>query len=179
MPYVKTNWVDEVPGDNPVTYDIEDVATGKTITPSIAPTPGTPLNATNMNKIEDGIAAAVRVDDRQGGDPDDWHVTPTTQGTTTYNPTECLFQVGSAYAFIPDGMTSYTLEVTFPEVFGGTPIITIGQNWSYLGNNPHFIAYVKDVTTAGFSIYIIPVDISAFPDNGYAAIDWMAIGPQA
>ena len=57
--YVPTDWKDEVPGEDPVTYDIQGLTAGKTIVPHVAPAAGTPVNATNLNNIETGLAAAI------------------------------------------------------------------------------------------------------------------------
>jgi phosphohistidine swiveling domain-containing protein len=62
MVYIPTIWSDEVPGETPVKYAITDdtlgaIATSATITLKTAPTAGTPVNATNMNHIEQGLAA--------------------------------------------------------------------------------------------------------------------------
>jgi hypothetical protein len=64
MPYVPTNWTDEVPATTPVKYRISqassgDVATDATIELVTSVIPGTPLNAENMNKQEDAILLAV------------------------------------------------------------------------------------------------------------------------
>ena len=64
MAYTKTTWVDEVPASTPIKYKISqssdgDVATDATIEIVTSVTSGTPVNATNMNHIEDGIEAAV------------------------------------------------------------------------------------------------------------------------
>jgi hypothetical protein len=61
MAYTKTTWSDEVPGETPVKYtitgDVEgEISASATIELATAPTAGTPLNATNLNHIEQGIA---------------------------------------------------------------------------------------------------------------------------
>lgn len=63
MPYTKTTWTDEIPASSPVKYEIVDdvlgeVAGSATIAPVTSITPGTALNATNLNKIETGIETA-------------------------------------------------------------------------------------------------------------------------
>lgn len=63
MPYVKTVWTDETPASTPVKYKITDDTGGITnasakIELVTSVTPGTPLNATNLNKMEDGIEYA-------------------------------------------------------------------------------------------------------------------------
>jgi hypothetical protein len=67
MTYTPTVWVDEVPGSSPIKYsitgDIEGVISASAqIAIVTGVTPGTPLTATNLNKIEnaiDGIADTV------------------------------------------------------------------------------------------------------------------------
>jgi hypothetical protein len=56
--YTPTTWEDEVPGATPQTYDISTVATDVEITPHDAPTPGTPMNASNLNHLEGGVEDA-------------------------------------------------------------------------------------------------------------------------
>lgn len=63
MPYTKTTWTDEIPASTPVKYVVTDdvlgeVAGSATIALVTSVTPGTALNATNMNKIETGIETA-------------------------------------------------------------------------------------------------------------------------
>lgn len=61
--YVPTNWEDEVPATTPVKYKISqasdgDIATDATIEVVTSITPGTPVNATNLNKIEQALEDA-------------------------------------------------------------------------------------------------------------------------
>lgn len=63
MPYTKTNWTDEVPASTPVKYKISqvsdgDIATDATIELVTSVTPGTPVNASNLNKQEQAISDA-------------------------------------------------------------------------------------------------------------------------
>lgn len=60
--YTKTVWTDEVPASTPVKYEIVDDVSGEiagsaTIAPVTGITPGTELNATHLNNIEDGVEA--------------------------------------------------------------------------------------------------------------------------
>jgi len=64
MPYTKTTWVDEVPAASPVKYSITgdfegEISASATIeiVTSVSPE-GTPVNASNLNKIEEGIETA-------------------------------------------------------------------------------------------------------------------------
>jgi hypothetical protein len=63
MSYTKTTWTDEIPASTPVKYVVTDdvlgeVAGSATIALATPITAGTPLNATNLNKIETGIETA-------------------------------------------------------------------------------------------------------------------------
>jgi len=60
MVYSPTTWTDEVLGATPAKYVITDdtageIAASATIDLATAPTPGTPVDATHLNNIEDGI----------------------------------------------------------------------------------------------------------------------------
>lgn len=61
--YVPTDWTDETPAASPVRYKITEqggaiIANNALIEVVTAITPGTPLNAANLNHIEQGIAEA-------------------------------------------------------------------------------------------------------------------------
>jgi hypothetical protein len=61
--YTPTNWVNEVPGTSPIKYKVTDdsagiVAASAKIEQLTSVTPGTPLNATNLNHMETGIKNA-------------------------------------------------------------------------------------------------------------------------
>jgi hypothetical protein len=75
MPYVPTVWEDEVPDSSPVKYKLEDDTAGVLgasveITTVTDITPGTPLNASKMNKIEAGIEAAQAAAEAAQADAD-------------------------------------------------------------------------------------------------------------
>jgi hypothetical protein len=65
MPYTPTLWVDEVPASTPVKYVITDdvdgeIAGSATIAPvTTIDTTGTPVNAANLNKLEEGLESAT------------------------------------------------------------------------------------------------------------------------
>lgn len=69
--YVKINWENEVPSSSPAKYEIVDdslgeIATSASIQLVTAVTAGTPLNATNLNHMDDGIFnAQAAADDAQ------------------------------------------------------------------------------------------------------------------
>jgi len=63
MPYTPTTWTNEVPDTTPIKYKITqttdgDIAPNAKIEVVTGVTAGTPVNATNMNKIETGIQTA-------------------------------------------------------------------------------------------------------------------------
>lgn len=63
MSYTGTNWVDEIPATTPVKYRVKDnsdqiLHDNVTIEVVTSVTPGTPLNASTLNKIETGIEDA-------------------------------------------------------------------------------------------------------------------------
>ena len=62
MSYSPTTWVNEVPGTTPLKYKITDdvggvVADSAKIELVTTVTPGTPINAANLNKIEAELVA--------------------------------------------------------------------------------------------------------------------------
>lgn len=70
MPYTKTTWTNETPQSSPVKYQVNDdtngiIAASATITPVTTITPGTPLDSTNLNKIEEGIRVAQETAEAQ------------------------------------------------------------------------------------------------------------------
>lgn len=63
--YTPTTWTDESPNTSPVKYRMIDdthghVADSATIEPVTTITPGTPLNALNLNKLEQGLLATSK-----------------------------------------------------------------------------------------------------------------------
>lgn len=104
MAYSKQTWVDEVPSANSnkftVVHDGGTLANA-TITPVQAPqTAGSPLNATRMNTIEDGLEAAAAVADNAHSDAaaaqtlaeQGWMPAPT---SWTYGNTQTIMGVGA------------------------------------------------------------------------------------
>jgi hypothetical protein len=68
MAYIETVWQNEVPNGLPLRYRITDfdgtvLATGAMIELLNTITPGTPVNATNLNKLEGGVKAAAATAD--------------------------------------------------------------------------------------------------------------------
>ena len=64
MPYTPTTWTDEVPASTPIKYVITDdvdgvIAASATIALVTSVTAGTPINATNLNKLETAMESAV------------------------------------------------------------------------------------------------------------------------
>ena len=64
MPYTRTDWSNEAPDSTPILYDIKDAA-GAAVHSDVqieiktTVTPGTPVNAANLNNLEQGVADAV------------------------------------------------------------------------------------------------------------------------
>lgn len=68
MAYTKTVWSDEVPAASPIKYKVTDdvggvVANSAKIELVTSVTAGTPINASNLNKIEIGLEAAAAIAD--------------------------------------------------------------------------------------------------------------------
>lgn len=75
MPYTKTVWSDEVPVTTPVKYQITDdtageIAASAEIALVTSVTPGTPLNASNLNKLETGVETAQAAAEAAQADAD-------------------------------------------------------------------------------------------------------------
>lgn len=75
MAYTKTVWANEVPASSPVKYEIIDdvegeIAGSATIELVTSVTAGTPVNATNLNHLEDGLEAAAAIADSAQADAD-------------------------------------------------------------------------------------------------------------
>jgi multidrug efflux pump subunit AcrA (membrane-fusion protein) len=74
-PYTKTTWADEVPASTPVKYsitgDVEgEISASAEIAVVTSVTPGTALNAANLNHMEDGIEDAQDAADAAQADAD-------------------------------------------------------------------------------------------------------------
>ena len=169
MAYTKTAWTDEVPGEDPVTYDIEGVAMGVRITPHVAPTAGTPVNATNLNKIEEGVEDA-HIAKRQGGSATVW----STAGATTYTPVGQSIQVGAIAVVVSGGAGSST--ITFPTAFAYAPIVLLTVAFNNVSLPARLSVYAIIVTKEDCSI-TVSADGGASTWDGAYALNWLAIGP--
>ena len=174
MPYVPTGWLDEIPGEDPITYDIEGLTPGKTIELHVAPTGGTPVDAANMNHIEHGIEnahflAETRLDGRQGGSSTNWSQ-PGTSSTVPIAGDINKIQVG-AIQWSGTG-TSGSIAVTFPAAFAGYPLVIC--TLSAGGSLP--ISVCVSASTTGFTLYWIDV---AATSRTLLTFNWFAIGPVA
>lgn len=161
MAYTPLEWVDEIAGEDPVTYDIAGLDPAKTITMHVAPTAGTPVNATNLNHIEQGIADAPTLTNRQGGSATNWD----TAGTTNYVPGDAKMQCGS----VNTGATAEVV-VTFPVAFAYKPLVFF-----------HVVAapatwLIAVVTAGGITIY--SEDMAESP-RANVDVNWMAVGSSA
>jgi hypothetical protein len=167
--YTPTEWEDEVPGEDPVTYDIAGLTAGKTIVPHVAVTPGTPVNATNMNHIEAGIEdaqamARAPVTHRQG-DTGAWGEN---YGTTNFDTSAVpqIMQVGcAAVGYLGD------FDLTFPVPFSAAPVViaTSGQEPSV-----GIIIVANYITTTGCHLSAWSGQLTR-ANSVYT--HWLAIGP--
>jgi hypothetical protein len=173
MAYVPTEWIDEVPGENPPHYVITGANADCTIELKTAPDAGTPVDATNLNHIEDGLVALEALTkipmSRRIGDsdyPDDWGGTYNGTDIIDVSTVEQKMQGGAS---IIGGVTD--LIITFPVAFSGTPIILV-QATDGLSSAPARIV-VSYATKTSFHL-------SAWNSAGgrsSAWCNWIAIGP--
>jgi hypothetical protein len=162
--YVPTTWEDEIPGEDPITYDIAGLTAGKTIVPHVAVTPGTPVDATNLNNIEQGIAdaqimAQMPVQHRQGGSATEW-ATPGIGNKAV--SVKSIIQVG-AFPCITSG------GATFPIPFTHAPLVFVQVYGSIA---PLSIPVITGCGSTGFT-----VDVSTDSEGRFNSVFWMAIGP--
>lgn len=172
--YTPTTWADEVPGETPVKYvitgDIEgEISASATIELAMAPTPGTPLNATEMNNIDVGIRNAQLKADcpvtHRQGDTGDWGQN---YGTTDFDTSAIpqIIQVGCS-----DVLNSGDLVITFPVAFSAAPIVIATAG---VGVSTGVFVTVSYVTTTG--CHLSAWSAAAVRANS-AYTNWMAIGP--
>ena len=172
MAYTPLTWIDEVLADDE-RYDIKDdggtpinstVQIALSTSVSVA---GTPVNATNMNHIEQGIKEAS-ISNRQGGDPTDFHM----HGTTNYVPTNQKIQIGVgewSSGGAPANSGSFT--ITFPVAFSDTPMLFLNCMINDSNSPIVFVVTVISNSTAEVSWTMSETGAS---DVQYS---WMAIGP--
>jgi hypothetical protein len=182
--YTKTTWVDETL-DGAERYDIKDNV-GAPIHEQVqialkndVLVAGTPVNAENLNKLEQGVHDAQDVADiahnkadspvsnRQGGSATNWN----TVGTNNYVPTgEQLIQVGNAASGAGGDVT-----VTFPVAFSAKPVVFATCDVIY------GLVQVDGVTASQFVGKVwklqgsTPYHLEA--GNGSFTFNWIAIGP--
>jgi len=110
----------------------------------------------------------VRFAGRQGGNATNW----ATVGTTDYSPDSDLLVQAGAQALVL-GVGSNTVTPTFPQTFGGTPIV-MALATGASGDYHSITAKVTAVSTTQTTIQVTSVTYS-----GNVKVYWIAIGPKA
>jgi hypothetical protein len=169
--YSPTLWEDEIPGETPVKYVITGDNDDCTIELKTAPTAGTPVNASNLNHIEDGLVAIealtkIYASHRVGVAGDDWGGTNNGTDAINISAVEQLIQVGAS--IISD---SGDLTVPFPIAFGGVPVV-IAQIIFATSAWPG-VPLVSYVTNSNMHLSIW----TANGVRGSGWLNWIAIGP--
>jgi len=170
MTYSKTTWVDEVLA-GAERFDIKDTG-GTTIhgdTQIVLKTsvsvPGTSINATNLNKIEQGISDATVPINRQGGSATNW----STNGVSNYTPAAGAWRVQAGSSIT--GQADYgETDITFPVAFAYPPTVIVTN-----ASANYYAAIVYDITASQFTVKCI-----GFADDlchTGAIFNWIAIGP--
>ena len=162
MAYTPTTWTDEIPGETPVKYVITGANSDCTIDLKTAPTVGTPVNATNLNHIEQGIATALTCENRQGGSATNWD----TPGTNNYTPSNLLIQCGSAAI----GSTGDT-NITFPVAYSNNPIVVVTSM------DVHTCASVITISTTYFGARMYDTVETDPSKQVSGSMSWISIGP--
>ena len=194
MAYTPTIWINETPS-GPIRYKIVDDVNGEiagsaVIQPVTPITPGTPLNAANLNKIEQGIAtveadlkaqidAGGMVVRRQGhaNAANAW----TDSGTTNHIEDRVIRQIGSRMITIGTGSYYGDATITFPVPFAVAPLVfptpyPTDSVQAYLGEKRMCFAYPLAISPTQATIRVVR------DDNGTGivfALFWEAIGKPA
>jgi hypothetical protein len=169
--YTPTVWEDEIPGETPVKYVITGDNDDCTIELKTAPTAGTPVNASNLNHIENGLVAIeertkIYASRRVGAVGDDWGGTNNGTNSIDISDDEQLIQIGAS--IISD---SGDLTVTFPVAFVGVPVILVQIAKAASGWPGVPLASYITNSTMHLSIW------SANGIRGSGWVNWLAIGP--
>ena len=199
--YVPTNWEDEVPATTPVKYKISqasdgDIATDATIEVVTDVTPGTPVNATNLNHIEEGIDDAhdrISAHDHTGGEgaqiPQAGIANDAVDDTKVGNRVPQFYrrQGGNSSDWSYLGNINYTpgavriqsgvseapalstINIVYPVAFSNKPILFV-QGWSSgVGYRvPDNDFQISNESASGFSLYNLSI----------GSFSWLAIGPE-
>lgn len=143
--YTKTDWVDEVPESTPVKYKLTDDTDGvlaesakiEIVTPV---TSGTPVNATNLNKIETALKAAYdavfahKTRHAKGGADalalDMTQITNDRNGGTAYTTNTGLFGLGSSVAMPIPSNNANNIRITGNWVGSGATVSNLPDTTS-------------------------------------------------
>jgi len=99
---------------------------------------------------------------RQGGNATHWSFT----GSTDYTVGAIRMQGGAAQS-----SSSAAVTITFPEEFGGTPLVYL----QLVGNVLHHVAVCSDITLTTFDLHVMDLDTG---ERALAYVNWLAIGPE-
>lgn len=170
MAYSKTTWVDEVLA-GAERFDIKEDGGSLThgnmqiLLKTTVSTPGTSVNATNLNHLEQGVADATLLINRQGGSSTAW----ATVGATGYAPVAGAWrlQAGSQQTAVTNYGETF---MSFPTPFAYAPLV-VAQCYSA----GYYFPIVYDVTASGFTIKLV----SGVDDLCHTGVPfhWIAIGP--
>lgn len=144
MPYTKTTWVDEVPTGTPkyaIVGDVEGAITaGATIELVTPVTPGTPINASNLNKHEDAIELAVATAEDAQATADDVyaiHKSQAVQAQIVYEASQVTTDI--FYFYVPSSMDGMNLirATAFVATAGttGSTTVQVRNMTKYSGND--------------------------------------------
>jgi hypothetical protein len=122
----------------------------------------------DADKVRGVTIAAIR---RQGGNASNWNV----PGTTNYSPNSWILQVGAEeITYVGPGVTSGTINITFPQSFSGTPILTATATVDSLGSvYSHVNVCVTAINSSSATLQWIQVQGTQLTR---VAIAWQAIG---
>jgi len=167
--YTPVEWEDEVPGETPIKYVITGANSDCTIALKTAPTAGTPVNATNLNHIEQGIEDAQNTANcpiiARQGDTGAWGEN---YGTTDIDTSAipAIIQVGCSMVTADEDTV-----VTFPVAFSAAPVVVASSGKEVSSG---VICVANYITATTFHL-------STWSAAGVRAISfythWIAIGP--
>ena len=114
---------------------------------------------------------------RQGGSATEW----ATYGTTEYEPTNSIFQVGIININYTAGQASANKQITYPDAFAKSPLIvcqilTPGTEDIYI-EQAQPDGYPATPSASTFTFIIKPLRTTTFAGSSTAVIVWFAVGP--
>lgn len=124
------------------------------------------FNVSTSGTVSSGV-------NRLGGDTTNF----ATPGTTPYyNAAQTQMGCFSANNASVPAMNAVPFTVTFPQVFSGTPLVTLTLSYTDAPNvNVFFSSFTTDVTTTGFTAYVAnPSSVST--GNAALNVHWRADG---